>query len=178
MRWRWLRIARRSYISALGPIPWLLRLIQLFVAFWYSEPSTNDINKLAATSAKFDGHQHLLRWMCFGKCLNTLSSIKSAVCAATNKADDSPRTGRQSRSSAFWLLGRLRLQPTWWWPWNFRFSRSPPHKGHQSGGRNYWIRTGSRDWSEIGALGPFGRMRNANWVILRFWSQKCTHFFS
>ena len=24
---------------------------------------------------------------------------------------------------------------------------------------------GVHDWSEIGALGPFGRMENANWVI-------------
>ena len=46
--------------------------------------------------------------------------------------------------------------------------RSPQNKGHQSGGGNYWIRMGVRDWSEIGALGPFGRMENANWVILRF----------
>ena len=46
--------------------------------------------------------------------------------------------------------------------------KSPPHKGHQSGGGNYWIRTGVRDCSEIGALEPFGRMGNANWVILRF----------
>ena len=45
---------------------------------------------------------------------------------------------------------------------------SPPNKGHKSGSKNYWIRTGVRDWSEIGALGPFGRMENANWVILRF----------
>ena len=34
--------------------------------------------------------------------------------------------------------------------------------------KNYWMRMGVCDWSEIGALEPFGRMRNANWVILRF----------
>ena len=54
---------------------------------------------------------------------------------------------------------------------------SPTHKGHQSGGGNYWIRMGVRDWSENGALGPFGRMETVNLLILGFWPQKRTQFF-
>ena len=29
----------------------------------------------------------------------------------------------------------------------------------------------------IGSFWPFGRMGNVDWVILRFWSRKCTQFF-
>ena len=50
----------------------------------------------------------------------------------------------------------------------FSWEASPPHMGHQSGSGNHWIRMGVRDWSEIGALGPFARMENANWLILGF----------
>ena len=57
-----------------------------------------------------------------------------------------------------------------------KFSFPPPHKGNQSGGGNYWIRTRVHDCSEIGTPGLFGRMENANWVILRCRSQKCTQF--
>ena len=53
---------------------------------------------------------------------------------------------------------------------------SPPLEGHQSGGGKYWIRIGVRDWSGFGELEQFGRMGNANWVILGFRSQKCIFF--
>ena len=54
---------------------------------------------------------------------------------------------------------------------------SPPPKGHQSCSGKYWIRMGFRDWLGFGELEQFGRMENANWVILGFRFQKCNQFF-